>query len=408
MTLERKVPKWSVPTESWSCLPTMIKKPRGKNIRVIFITVCLSFITVYPFVSLYSLYRLYYLDDPTYTTDIPKVHPKQSSDQQAGIKSIIDKGDSEELTVKDYGNEVKEGVLFVPGSLNLTRIETFQRCYVDPDQYQHHFGLRRKRDEVSETYKLVYVQQAKAGSSSARHIMRKLFGDTEGKIFDPKPHEKDQFHRFTFTRDPMSRFLSSFHEALIAWNRKSYLPKEQGKFDFLRQFYALERRKRSHYVQFNERRITQMLEEFVREYDGNDVPEDHLRLQVPNLIIKQKKGEKQTWMPHLDAIYDIENMDEEFTKMWMASTAYNNNTKTTTVGEHKYKRAMHINASLISLETRRKICQLSALDFCCLNHRLPPECEGVVGCQWRRHPDQHTNSSSSTLAITALSPYPSL
>lgn len=38
------------------------------------------------------------------------------------------------------------------------------------------------------------------------------------------------------------------------------------------------------------------------------------------------------------------------------------------------------NPSLVSLETKRRICRLSAIDYCCLNLELPPECEESVTC----------------------------
>lgn len=33
------------------------------------------------------------------------------------------------------------------------------------------------------------------------------------------------------------------------------------------------------------------------------------------------------------------------------------------------------NTSLISLRTKQRICQLSAIDYCCLNMKLPKECD---------------------------------
>lgn len=32
-------------------------------------------------------------------------------------------------------------------------------------------------------------------------------------------------------------------------------------------------------------------------------------------------------------------------------------------------------SSFVSLETKRRICKLAAIDYCCLNLQLPPECE---------------------------------
>lgn len=35
-----------------------------------------------------------------------------------------------------------------------------------------------------------------------------------------------------------------------------------------------------------------------------------------------------------------------------------------------------VDTSLVSLEAKRRICHISAIDYCCLNMELPPECAG--------------------------------
>jgi hypothetical protein len=55
----------------------------------------------------------------------------------------------------------------------------------------------------------------------------------------------------------------------------------------------------------------------------------------------------------------------------------------------------------ISLEKKQKICQLLAVDYCCLNFPLPTECESVVTCQWVQK-----NNSNDDLMIETISPYP--
>lgn len=39
------------------------------------------------------------------------------------------------------------------------------------------------------------------------------------------------------------------------------------------------------------------------------------------------------------------------------------------------------NPKLVSIETKRRICQLAAIDYCCLNMMLPAECKNVdISC----------------------------
>ena len=43
------------------------------------------------------------------------------------------------------------------------------------------------------------------------------------------------------------------------------------------------------------------------------------------------------------------------------------------------------NTSFVSIETKRRICKLSAIDYCCLNMELGSECRDEVYCSLDRN-----------------------
>merc|ERR1712238_420601 len=55
-----------------------------------------------------------------------------------------------------------------------------------------------------------------------------------------------------------------------------------------------------------------------------------------------------------------------------------------------------LDLSRVSVAVQHKVCQLSALDYCCLNYRLPPICEGVVSCRWREQTTTKTSRRAAT------------
>jgi len=69
---------------------------------------------------------------------------------------------------------------------------------------------------------------------------------------------------------------------------------------------------------------------------------------------------------------------------------------------HAYdKGSKRIDMVSLSFDVRRKICELTAIDYCCLNYELPLECKGVVQCQWIHKPE-----ISEELLIEPITPSP--
>lgn len=324
----------------------------------------------------------------------------------------------------------RAGDVFVPGSLNMTRVEAYQKCYGDKVLYKHHRGSALKF--VSEKHKLVYFQIGKAGSSQ----IRKMLDDSFGNIVQYKTcnilqkrnattrFNKDVYHKFTVSREPSSRFVSAFSEMMRRWVfGRSRTPPTKELKDFARVYnktYLKEDEDGHHAVEAFETFVT-------NHYDGYTIPDDHLRLQIFRLLTPND-------CLRLNVIHDLEDLDDVVREL-LTEHGLDTAQKSETEEERARQSKLHLKISMVSVEVQQKVCQLSALDYCCLNYRLPPECEGVVRCRWREkktsewannsrltsnHSSYSANTSMSTsaststsindpmLMIEAVSPYPLL
>lgn len=289
----------------------------------------------------------------------------------------------------------ESGDIFVPGSLPISRLEALKKCYVDPTKYQNHFRSRITC-VVSEKYNLTYLMVAKAGSSTSRVVMKESFEGEETKCTNQQlanigTDQDDTISHFTFVREPSSRFLSSYQEAIkhnFYYNHTTHVPDRYHKA-FLG---PIEQFQYSELFGTDEGRIAFMaaIEDFMQVYNG-DMPFDgHLRLQVPRLFHQKSK---QTF--RLDAVYDIKTMEQNFQEL-----ADKVRTEMPPKVVHAYDRGdRRIAITSLSLEARRKICQLTAIDYCCLNYELPPECADLVQCRWIHKPEIATE-----LLIEPVSP----
>eukprot|EP00977_Amphora_coffeiformis_P025745 scaffold21883_cov199-Amphora_coffeaeformis.AAC.2 len=136
--------------------------------------------------------------------------------------------------------------------------------------------------------------------------------------------------------------------------------------------------------------LNDALEQFIQDYDAQIPFDGHLRLQIPRLTNPETGRTVR-----LDALYDTTNMSSSFQELgnWvdMASPVevihgYDRGTKRMDIKE-------------LTLQTRQKICQLSAIDCCCLNYELPPECQNLVACRWIRNPLVGSSSDDEELLI---------
>jgi len=236
--------------------------------------------------------------------DIPYKHPSEQYNQTTATN---------ETNYYATPDIPRHGDVFAPGSLSISRLNAYKKCFVDPTKYAKHIRDRRIC-EISTKYNLTYFMIAKAGSSTCRHVMKKFFEATETKCQNEQLNSlglgtrNDSMFHFTFVREPSSRFLSSYQEAIKKsfYNNHEIAIPQQYVDSFLTPI------KRFKYGElFNtalgQRIFQQTTENFIMTYDGNIPFEGHLRLQLPRLYNPQSK---RTFP--LEGIYDTKTMEQDF------------------------------------------------------------------------------------------------
>lgn len=198
--------------------------------------------------------------------------------------------------------------------------------------------------------------------------------------------------------------------------------------------------------------IQRALQDFVSlpSSDGYWVSNPHFQLQMARLVERERFQETCS----LDAIYELhdqaavfdkfvqerrlEQQQQQHAEKIMSLEEYEEeDDKNDKTKKPRHTKRVHLNLSAIDTDVQRKICQLSAIDYCCLNFPLPPACEGTLACRWTHVQEkdngtlkprkrrgkrkkakgdskQHDKSKSNSnpqrqlLKIEAVSPYPKL
>ena len=291
---------------------------------------------------------------------------------------------------------------FQPGTIKLAQSEVLRHCYADPKIYAKHFpSSDRQVTSVSDKYKLVYLLVPKSGSSTGRWIMDNVL-DAHDAGIDPAGNELHttygNYTVLTFVRDPLSRFYSQYDEVYLRWgpwmkNREDRMWKGVKNFQHPYPFIyenmtswedyqdvfcppktvpsKFGKKYSKHWCSKQETHengtLALRFEQFVQEYDGIQPWDMHLHLQVPHI------SNKYTGRPRrVDEVYTtntastIENW--EYVVKWYGQSLPKD-------GEFNARSVpRRFNTSLVSILTKQIICQQSAIDYCCLNMELPPEC----------------------------------
>lgn len=290
---------------------------------------------------------------------------------------------------------------YLPGTLAITSTESLQHCHVNTTQFEHHFSTRGSiLVSLSERHKLIYRNIPKSASSSSRHAMKEWFGgeDMRIKIRDLKARvENDKYQIVSFIRDPLDRFYSSYDEAFFRkgpWfgegrlvkNRpgevKGYL-KSKHKLDPYPYLYDGLHTYDDYRDKFCDKGsdlecqtaetiddgdLTRRFEHFVADYDGRDPFDVHLSLQVPFLTFAT--GEP---LP-ISMLYNASTADTD----WLYISRQHGADVPDDGLVHGRKSPRRFDTSLVQDATKRKICKILMLDYCCLNFELPDVCKNFV------------------------------
>lgn len=320
-------------------------------------------------------------------------------------------------------DEQQQRLRFLPGTLSLTQTETLSHCYSDPDIYGHHFNKRKTRGiPISLKHKLVFIMIAKSGSSTGRWVMNNVLEAEELKVhkdlLELSPGGKyEDFSAIAFVRDPLSRFYSSYDEVFYRYGPWMKVTERRGRFGswakHISQFdhpHAYLYDNMTSYKDFQDTfcppkfipegerdralkvpsprvhnwcsdqptrengTLAARFERFVWQYDGLEPWDVHLNLQVP-MLSNQNTGRPARVDEVLNTEISIKNWDHIVARYG----------QTLPESENLNARSIprRFNPKLVSIETKRRICQIAAIDYCCLNLKLPTECndKGVdVSC----------------------------
>eukprot|EP00986_Skeletonema_menzelii_P018401 scaffold26636_cov153-Skeletonema_menzelii.AAC.12 len=296
---------------------------------------------------------------------------------------------------------------FKPGTVQLSSALTLQQCYVDATKYKAHTERSRKSivASVSHKHKVIYRNIPKSASSTARHAMMDFL---EGQDLQLKHDELinlvhyENYTMVSFIREPLTRFYSSYDEAFfrmgpwmgegeIVWDkprlrewynsikhrmdkypylyegmkemndyRKMYCPKEVlDTGDFL---------KCNKYDSIDDGRLLKRFEQFVHDYDGIEPFDVHLNMQTTNLIY----GSSGEPLP-ITTLYNASEAEKD----WQEVASQNGVTIPDGEMTHGRHQSRRFNVSRVSEGTQQKICKILALDYCCLNFKLPEVCDDV-------------------------------
>jgi len=246
--------------------------------------------------------------------------------------------------------------VFAPGTLQIPAVEALRQCYFDPTVWRSHRG--KYQCVISDEAQLVYYHVPKSGSSTNRRAFRGRFEGKDGSVYcdSKQPDRVLAYRQFTAVREPLDRFYSQFMEA--EWRANKSGNGEMTRMDIWK-------------IKNEEERF----EAYVNHWHQNGfghLMDTHLRLQSAMF----------TWpdgsIRPLDWVVKMETINEDWRTL---SAFFNKEWEDMETARKNYHRAL--NDSAVSDETKRKVCQVVAHDYCCLNYKLPKVCEGAVWCTYK-------------------------
>jgi len=308
---------------------------------------------------------------------------------------------SESSASSSISQLLSSSIHFPSGSLPISQLSTLQQCYTDATIYKEHFKEKQsRRIPYSEKHKLAYILLPKSGSSTGRFMMQHEFESTERRVtIDPALENV-----IAFVREPLSRFYSQYDEAFVRtspWNKMQnpfydtnkdkhpfpYLFDGMTKYhDYEDAFCPPEKRKSRKdciYAPSQENgTLASRLDRFVQDYDGRSPFDVHLALQVP--MLSNIVDGRSLFITELHNTTNSEGDWNNIAKKYIGEEAILENAEKNkkkgvsasggVIQGRSYPR--RFNKTKVGIETEKRICQLTLLDYCCLNFPLPAVCNG--------------------------------
>ena len=297
----------------------------------------------------------------------------------------------------------KKAFKFAPGSLLMSSADSFQHCYVNMTTYGNHVPQGKSLlAAVSDEYELIYRNIPKSSSSTGRHVIQDFLEGEDRRVKHDdliRMVHDEGYDLISFVREPLNRFYSSYDEAFFRigpwmgegeivadkprvkkWYHENkwkvdkypYLYEGMQTISDFRQFYCpaeiLKKgkgQKCNEVPSIDDGTLTHRFEQFVRDYDGLEPFDVHLHLQVSNLVF----GGTGEPLP-VSRLYNATNAEKAWQEIAHSRGVEIDDGDIT----HGRKITRRINVDMVSKETKRKICKLLALDYCCLNMKLPEVC----------------------------------
>mmetsp|Transcript_709 Transcript_709/g.1086 ORF Transcript_709/g.1086 Transcript_709/m.1086 type:complete len:428 (+) Transcript_709:181-1464(+) len=287
---------------------------------------------------------------------------------------------------------------FLPGSLPWSITETFSKCYVNEKLYNQQLRTAHSVCTYSEKEDFLFIFVPKCASTTLKRVMETEFSV---KFSQPKVCLKyiaktgDEVTMVAGVRDPFARFLSAFQEFMLRrvihhdFHTEALIHIPEENREFAAQFVNLSSLDYSNFIKRPKGKALLMdsYEKFVRGYKDFNAYDLHVHLQVPYLTERSEKHQ-------FDYIFDVTNMTDELNYVMRRLGRKQPIQKILSKRVALSAKSSTIN---VSRATAEKVCRINALDFCCLNMKLPEECIGTtyedaqVHCQWIRdtsHPNR--------------------
>jgi len=313
--------------------------------------------------------------------------------------------------------------LFEPGSLSdYNRSQTMQMCYTgNPAMSQT--GDKKKQSSkndpedafqvviphlqkpsfpgcaYSAKYKFLLWYIGKTGSSTQRVVMKDTFealhkGQNKAcRTFKSHMAPDSGNLRVVVTRDPVQRFISGVRET---FDREKVFDKDDPPIPteyagFLKHIRGLSPERRAEIktgaTAEDLQLKTQMFEEFILSYDGRNVFNSHLSMQMPKMFRPDLKLNDPPQWQTFDVVLESDRLTQDLQDL--AARVGAPQPKAMVKRSSDANKGRVIDFNQISDATYQHICRLFATDLCCLNYALPEACQRDdiakgkrVMCEW--------------------------